>query len=287
MSTNKTTNYSFHSWEGNDRVQRVEFNENFTAIDTKLKENADAISALDTKKLDKTGGVLTGNLYLQNDLVGIRFKGTFPTESVILHNSDPASNQGLALFNQDSALTISGASKNLAFRPDLQSDVYEVLHKGMLKTYVHSNKTSNGTIAGSTGAATFGTIVFDQELRDNNNEYVNSVFTAKEAGVYMFNVSVMWYITTAQFGQRITSRLKFHSANNTYATNGNQHYLIGDNIISKDTTSGYFHLHTQTITIPMKAGDYVLVEGGSTVNTDVIGGAVSAGWTYFIATRLN
>ena len=45
MSTNKSQNLNLHLWEPDDDFLRTEFNENFTALDTAVKEDRSAIAA--------------------------------------------------------------------------------------------------------------------------------------------------------------------------------------------------------------------------------------------------
>ncbi len=45
MSTNKTQHYHLHAWAAGDNFLRTEINENFTALDTALKTEADVLDA--------------------------------------------------------------------------------------------------------------------------------------------------------------------------------------------------------------------------------------------------
>ena len=61
MSTNKTTNYNLHSWLPEDDFLRTEMNENFTKLDTLLKNETAALSAALGQKARATVGSYTGD----------------------------------------------------------------------------------------------------------------------------------------------------------------------------------------------------------------------------------
>ena len=80
-SENKTPNIGLNQWQGNEYPKRQDFVDDNLLIDTKIKENADNIKALDQSvnthlaenvqqfatKMDKSGGVFTGIVTAQSN----------------------------------------------------------------------------------------------------------------------------------------------------------------------------------------------------------------------------
>ena len=83
MSTNKTTNYNLHSWFPEDDFLRTEMNENFTKLDTLLKNETAALSAALGQKARVTVGSYTGDGALDRTI-----SLPFTPKAVLLFNQE-------------------------------------------------------------------------------------------------------------------------------------------------------------------------------------------------------
>ncbi len=61
MSTNKTPNYSLHSWLGTDEFHVSEVNENFTLLDAALRQETEALKTALEAKVKVLTGAYTGS----------------------------------------------------------------------------------------------------------------------------------------------------------------------------------------------------------------------------------
>lgn len=72
MSTNKTTNYDLHAWEPGDDFLRSEFNENFSALDTKLHTVEAALPSVKKLRIATGSYQGTGSSVTQTISLGFR-----------------------------------------------------------------------------------------------------------------------------------------------------------------------------------------------------------------------
>lgn len=223
MSSLKTVYFTMNKWEGTDRVERLEFNENFDIIDSKLKDLVDT-------KLSLTGGTILGDLTLSEGTHS-RFYGinTFnvgtandvsDTEGIIRFASDGVESTGGAYIqyapptsantvnNSVNQLTISSydslpldklrivakslvVSKNGTYneilaKNELNKTAYE--DKNTVSNF-HGYKSANTLVAN----ATYNQLGFDRIVYDNKTEFdlaQAGKFVAKEDGTYLFHASI-------------------------------------------------------------------------------------------------
>ena len=90
MFLNQTANYGLSQWEDTDRILMEDFNSDNSKIDTTLKENADAIAALETAMAGKGNCQFSYGTYTGSGTYGTGHptKLTFPFEPklVIIQN---------------------------------------------------------------------------------------------------------------------------------------------------------------------------------------------------------
>jgi len=121
MSTNKTPNLTMHSWAGADSVKRLEFNENFTKIDTEIVKKyvkpvagipkTDLVTAVQTSLGKADGSIQTTSKGVVNGVASLGADGKVPAAQL-----PPSNATATAISVSDSGDFYTGGNVELVLQ---------------------------------------------------------------------------------------------------------------------------------------------------------------------------